>query len=98
VTSAWDPAQRYRLHPRVALRPEAFGAMAYHYDSRRLTFLRSPLLVEVVKGLEDHASAGQAVDTMVPPPRRPSFLKALAGLAESRFIHRLEPGAPDADR
>jgi putative mycofactocin binding protein MftB len=72
--------------------------MAYHYESRRLTFLRSPLLVEVVKGLEDHASVGEAIATLVPPPRRPSFLKALASLAESRFIHPLDPGAPDADR
>lgn len=97
MTSAWDPAQRYALHPRVALRPEPFGAMAYHYDSRRLTFLRSPLLVDVVKGLEDHASAADAVDTLVPASRRESFLKALANLAESHFINRLDPGDHDAD-
>ncbi|MDQ2724932.1 MAG: mycofactocin biosynthesis chaperone MftB [Actinomycetota bacterium] len=98
ATSAWDPAQRYRLHPRVALRPEPFGALAYHYDSRRLTFLRSPLLVDVVKGLGDHASAAEAVAALVPQSRRGSFLKALADLAESHFIHPLEPGDHDVDR
>ena len=82
----------------MALRPEPFGALAYHYDSRRLTFLRSPLLVDLVKSLEDHASASAAVDTLVPPPRRGSFLDALANLAESRFINPIEPGDHDADR
>ena len=27
-----------KLHPSVALRPEPFGALAYHYDNRRLIF------------------------------------------------------------
>ncbi|MCY7299756.1 MAG: mycofactocin biosynthesis chaperone MftB, partial [Ilumatobacteraceae bacterium] len=27
------------LHPQVALRPEPFGALAYHYGNRRLVFL-----------------------------------------------------------
>ena len=39
---------RWQLHPQVALRPEPFGALAYHYGNRRLTFLRSPELVELV--------------------------------------------------
>ncbi|MDQ2727695.1 MAG: mycofactocin biosynthesis chaperone MftB [Actinomycetota bacterium] len=98
ATSAWDPEQPYRLHPRVALRPEPFGALAYHYDSRRLTFLRSALLVDVVKGLGDHASAAEAVDSLVPQGRRGSFLKALANLAESHFIHPLDAGDHDVDR
>lgn len=37
-----------RLHPSVAVRPEPFGALAYHYDTRRLVFLRHPQLVDVV--------------------------------------------------
>ncbi|MDQ6784212.1 MAG: mycofactocin biosynthesis chaperone MftB [Actinomycetota bacterium] len=98
VTSAWEPALRYRLDPRVALRPEPFGALAYHYDSRRLTFLRSPLLVDVVKSLEEHASAADAVDTLVPRWRRGTFLDALANLAGSHFITPLETGDDDADR
>ena len=38
------------LHPQVALRPEPFGALAYHYGNRRLVFLKSPDVVAVVRG------------------------------------------------
>ena len=31
----FDPLSHYRLHPSVALRPEPFGALAYHYGSRK---------------------------------------------------------------
>ena len=43
-----------KLHPSVALRPEPFGALAYHYDNRRLIFLKHPTIVDVVKDLEQH--------------------------------------------
>ena len=35
---AFDPDAPHRLSPRVGLRPEPFGALAYHYGNRRLTF------------------------------------------------------------
>jgi putative mycofactocin binding protein MftB len=82
----FDPLSHYRLHPRVALRPEPFGALAYHYGSRRLTFLRSPLLAELVRGLEQHASAEAALCATVPETKRPSYRRALADLAGSGFI------------
>jgi putative mycofactocin binding protein MftB len=72
--------------------------LAYHYDSRRLTFLRSPVLVEVVKRLEGHSSAADAVATLVPEPRREAILQALAKLAESHFIHPHDSGDLVADR
>ena len=84
--AAWDPSARYALDPDVALRPEPFGALAYHYRSRRLTFLRSTLLAELVRHLGDHTSVEDALAAAVPEPRRPSYRKALASLAESRFI------------
>jgi putative mycofactocin binding protein MftB len=34
-----DLDRPYRLSPRVAPHPEPFGALAYHYGNRRLTFL-----------------------------------------------------------
>jgi mycofactocin biosynthesis protein MftB len=82
----FDPASHYRLHPSVALRPEPFGALAYHYGSRRLTFLRSPLLAELVRGLEQHASAEAALCATVPETKRSSYRRALADLAGSGFI------------
>ena len=41
------------LHPDVALRPEPFGALAYHYGNRRLVFLKHPDVVAVVRRLGD---------------------------------------------
>ncbi|HYJ73050.1 MAG TPA: mycofactocin biosynthesis chaperone MftB, partial [Actinomycetota bacterium] len=51
---AFDPERRYALHPQVALRSEPFGALAYHYGNRRLIFIRSASLVELVRGLDRH--------------------------------------------
>jgi mycofactocin biosynthesis protein MftB len=90
----FDPTARYELHPDVALRPEPFGALAYHYGSRRLTFLRSPLLVEVVRSLPDHPSVRAALGA-VPGERRPGFMRALASLADSKFIVPAAPTTPE---
>ena len=40
-----------QLSPSVALRPEPFGALAYHFGNRRLTFLKRPELVQVISSL-----------------------------------------------
>jgi len=84
--AAFDPSARYRLHPDVALRLEPFGALAYHNGSRRLTFLRSALLAQVVRDLGDHRCVDDALDAAVPASQRPAFRRALASLAESRFL------------
>ncbi len=42
---------RYRLADGVAIRPERFGGLVYHYDNRRLYFLHSHELAEFVGGL-----------------------------------------------
>jgi mycofactocin biosynthesis protein MftB len=81
-----DFGRRYQLDPDVALRPEPFGALAYHYGTRRLTFLRSPLLADVVRHLGDHPSVDDALTASVPEERRAAFRHALASLADSRFI------------
>ena len=41
------------LHPQVALRPEPFGALAYHYGNRRLVFLQHVDMVAVAQHLAD---------------------------------------------
>jgi len=86
-----DTARPFRLDPQVVLRPERFGAMAYHYGSRRLTFLRSPLLADVVRRLHEHPSLDAAVRAMVPEPQRAALHRALLTLARTHFI---EPAAP----
>lgn len=81
MTGAWE------LDPQVALRPEPFGALAYHYGNRRLTFLRSPDLVAVVRSLGDHPSVDDALAAnAVDSGRRPALEKALESLAHSEVI------------
>jgi len=80
-------AQPLALHPRVALRPEPFGALAYHYDTRRLNFLRSHDLVGLVKALGDHPTARAAFDASdLDAARWPTYAKALQALMASDFI------------
>jgi mycofactocin biosynthesis protein MftB len=76
-----------RLHPQVALRPEPFGALAYHYGNRRLVFLKHPDVVAVVRDLENHATLEEALASNGVDGRRwPSFVKALDSLAESQIV------------
>ena len=49
------------LDPQVALRPEPFGALAYHYGTRRLIFLKHPDVVRVVQALEEHATVAETL-------------------------------------
>ncbi len=82
----FDADRPWRLHPQVALRDESFGALAYHYGNRRLVFLRSRTLVELVEALERFESAGDALDATIEPAQRPSYERALARLAASEVI------------
>ncbi len=84
--ATFDFGRPWRLHPQVALRDEAFGALAYHYGNRRLIFLRSRALVELVRSLEHHDSAEAAVAACVPEVGRPAQRAALARLAASEVI------------
>ena len=90
---AFDPERRYALHPQVALRPEPFGALVYHYGNRRLTFLKSASLVELVRGLDRHPSAAAALDALgVPDQDRARLRRALEQLEHAQVIHRLTGG------
>jgi len=84
----------YELDPQVALRPEPFGALAYHYGNRRLSFLRSPDIVSVVRALGDHSSAGAALRAcQIDESRWPNFTTALATLEESHVIRSVDRAA-----
>jgi putative mycofactocin binding protein MftB len=76
----------WRLHPKVALRDEAFGALAYHYDTRRLVFLKSRPLVDLVSSLGQFETAGAALAALIPEAERPQYGRALARLAASEVI------------
>ncbi len=50
----------YDLAPGVAVRPEAFGALLYHFGTRRLSFLKDRRLLAVVQALAGSDSARTA--------------------------------------
>jgi mycofactocin biosynthesis protein MftB len=82
-----DPHLPYRLHEMVALRPEPFGALAYHYGNRKLVFLRTPKMVEVVKSLASYPSVVSALDAAgIPQSKQPNYVDALASLQRSDII------------
>lgn len=79
--------QPWRLSPSVALRPEPFGALAYHFGNRRLTFLKRPEMVEVVRSLGDHRDIRSALRAAeVPEAQWSAYVAALQGLAEADLI------------
>ena len=84
-SGAFDPDVPWRLSSDVALRPESFGALAYHFGTRKLSFLKTPRLVEVVRELAEHPTARDAVGSL-PEGERESYLKALASLARTEMI------------
>ena len=71
----------------VALRPEPFGALVYHFGNRKLSFLKSRPLVAVVEALAEHPSAAATLTACgVTDAQRPAYVKALADLARSQMI------------
>ncbi|WP_106400114.1 mycofactocin biosynthesis chaperone MftB [Actinocorallia populi] len=78
---AWD------LHPQVSVRPEPFGALLYHFGTRKLSFLKDLTLLEVVRGLRDAPSARAACAAAgVPDPDLPRYGIALAALVQSSMV------------
>jgi len=85
VSVALDSA--LELHPQVAVRPEPFGALAYHYGNRRLIFLKHPDVVRVVETLGAHESLRDTLDACgVSADRWPSFVSALTSLESSEIV------------
>jgi len=75
------------LNPQVSLRPERFGALAYHFGTRKLSFLKHPDLVRVVEALADQPTVEDALRAAGVDERRwPSFLSALDTLETSEMI------------
>ena len=90
--------RRLVLDPQVALRPEPFGALAYHYDTRRLIFLKHPDVVRVVRALADHDTVADTLTACgIDAGRWPSFERALESLTEAGLLRAdvaVEVGAP----
>jgi mycofactocin biosynthesis protein MftB len=83
----FDPSLPWRKSPSVALRPEPFGALVYHFGNRKLSFLKSKPLVAVVKALEEHPDVPSTLTACdVPESQHRAYVTALATLARSQMI------------
>ena len=88
---AIDLNRAYQLNPAAALRPEPFGALVYHFGTRRLSFLKSPALLAVVRTLGEAPSAREACRSAgVTEAELPAYATALATLATSQMIRPRE--------
>ena len=81
LDSAW------RMHEQVSIRPERFGALLYHFGTRRLSFLKDPRLLTVLQSFPEHVDARSACTSAGVTDRElPSYRAALAALAKSDMI------------
>src|SRR3712207_7406669 len=94
AVDAFDPELPWQRARSVAMRPEPFGALVYHFGNRKLSFLKSKALVAVVETLAEHPSADATlVACGVPEAQHPAYRRALADLARSQMIELRESPA-----
>ena len=87
VGTAFDPTRGWRLHSQVAVRPESFGALLYHFGTRKLSFLKNRTILTVVESLDEYpdllsALAAAGVESSSQEP----YLRALEVLATSNML------------
>ena len=83
----FDLQAAWSLHPQVALRPEPFGALLYHFGTRKLSFLKDRTVVGIVRSLPEHPSAADALRAAgVDESGR--YARALGALADSQMLVR----------
>lgn len=77
------------LSQSVSLRPEPFGALAYNFGNRRLTFLKRPELVAVMRGLDGVRPLRTVLDDCgIPAGQWPVFEESLERLIVAEMIER----------
>lgn len=81
LDQAWD------LHPQVSVRPEPFGALLYHFGTRKLSFLKDRRLLAVVQALADAPTARAACRAAgLGEDELPRYGRALAVLVQSSMV------------
>lgn len=84
---AFELERAWRLDRQVAIRPEPFGALAYHFGTRRLSFLKSRKLVAVVQAFGEQPTAFAACQSAgVTEQELPSYRRALETLVRSGMV------------
>jgi putative mycofactocin binding protein MftB len=75
------------VHPSVAVRPEPFGALVYHYGNRKLVFLKSPGMVRLVHALDGRRTLDDALrHAEIPESAWPRHREALTSLLRSDML------------
>ena len=86
-TDVFDPALGWQLHPQVAVRPEPFGALLYHFGTRKLSFLKDRTILAIVQSLTEHTDARAACRAAgVGADGERPYLQALEVLAASNML------------
>ncbi|MGN6445872.1 mycofactocin biosynthesis chaperone MftB [Amnibacterium sp.] len=89
---AFDLDRAWRVHPRVSIRPEPFGALVYHFETRKLSFLKERLLLSVVEGLDGVRTAREVCRAAgVPGDQEARYGRALGALAASSMLVEVAP-------
>ena len=87
--AAFELDDAWAVHAQVSIRPERFGALLYHFGTRRLSFLKDPKLLQVLHGLAAAPTARAACESAgVTAAELPSYRAALTTLAGSTMIQR----------
>ena len=82
-----DLERPWRVGRQVALRPEPFGALAYHFGTRRLSFIKTRKLLAVVQALGEQPTGHEACRVAgVSDSELPTYAGALETLASSGMI------------
>lgn len=82
-----NPEAAWRLHPQVSVRPEPFGALLYHFGTRKLSFLKDRVLLDIVTRLESEPSVHAACTAAgVADDDQARYVDALQTLAASKMI------------
>lgn len=87
MTGAELLERAWRVSPGVSVRPEPFGALLYHFGTRRLSFLKDRQLLAVVELLDGAPTARQAcADAGLSPEQLPQYARSLYTLASTDMI------------
>jgi putative mycofactocin binding protein MftB len=83
----FDPDRPWGVHPQVSVRPEPFGALLYHFGTRKLSFLKDRVLLDVVRSLGEHPTARSAVEAAgISGSATATYLRAMGTLADSHML------------
>lgn len=93
---AFDPDRGWRLHHQVAVRPEPFGALLYHFGTRKLSFLKNRIIVEIVNTLADHPDIRSACRAAgIDDDQQGPYLHAFGVLVQSKMLIPADQNSPE---